>query len=39
VIRLHGDVVEREALSFTGGHGIELRQVIDRLRDSRDRTR
>ena len=33
VIRLHGDVVEREALSFTGDHGIELRQVIDRLRD------
>src|SRR4051812_38557418 len=33
VIRLHGDVVEREALSFTGGHGIELRQVIDRLRE------
>jgi protease-4 len=33
VIRLHGDVVEREALSFTGGHGVELRQVIDRLRD------
>ena len=33
VIRLHGDVVERETLSFTGGHGVELRQVIDRLRE------
>ncbi|MEO7731844.1 MAG: signal peptide peptidase SppA [Kofleriaceae bacterium] len=33
VIHLHGNVVEREALSFTGDHGVELRQVIDRLRE------
>ncbi|HET9993161.1 MAG TPA: signal peptide peptidase SppA [Kofleriaceae bacterium] len=33
VVKLHGDLVEREAWSFTGGHGTELRQVIDRLRE------
>jgi len=33
VLKLHGDLVEREAWSFTGGHGTELRQVIDRLRE------
>jgi protease-4 len=33
VLALRGGVVEREAFSFTGGHGTELRAVIDRLRD------
>jgi protease IV len=32
VLRLHGDLVEREALSLTGGHGTELRALIERLR-------
>jgi protease-4 len=32
VLRIHGGIVEREAFSFTGGHGTELRQLIDRLR-------
>jgi protease-4 len=32
MLSLGGDVVEREALSWTGGHGIELRALIDRLR-------
>ncbi len=32
VLKIHGDIVEREAFSFTGGHGTELRQLIDRLR-------
>ena len=32
VLRLHGAIVEREALSFTGGHGTELQALIDRLR-------
>ena len=33
VLTLRGDIVEREALSFTGGHGTELRALIDRLRE------
>jgi protease IV len=32
VLTLAGDVVERQALSWTGGHGIELRALIERLR-------
>ena len=32
VLALGGDVVERKSYSFTGGHGTELRTVIDRLR-------
>src|SRR5262249_16072262 len=31
VVRLRGAVVEREAFTFTGGRGVELRQLIDRL--------
>ncbi len=33
VLELDGEVVERAAFSVTGGHGTELRKVIDRLRD------
>jgi protease IV len=33
VLKLSGDIVEREAFSFTGGRGTELRQLIDRLRE------
>ncbi|HEY6035656.1 MAG TPA: S49 family peptidase, partial [Kofleriaceae bacterium] len=33
VLKLHGDLVEREAWSITGGKGTELRQVIDRMRE------
>lgn len=33
VLRLDGAVVEREALSLTGGRGLELRALIDRLRE------
>ena len=33
VLKLHGDLVEREAWSLTGGKGPELRQVIDRMRE------
>src|SRR5262245_27077699 len=33
VMKLGGGIVEREAFSITGGHGTELRQVVDRLRD------
>jgi len=33
VMKLQGDLVEREAWSITGGKGTELRQVIDRLRE------
>ncbi len=33
VLKLDGKLVEREVFSFTGGHGTELRQVIDRLRE------
>ncbi|HEU4735387.1 MAG TPA: signal peptide peptidase SppA [Kofleriaceae bacterium] len=33
VLELGGDIVERQALSLTGGHGTELRALIDRLRD------
>ncbi|MGE5185398.1 MAG: signal peptide peptidase SppA [Acidobacteriota bacterium] len=33
VLRLHGGIVEREAFSWTGGHGTELRQLADRLRE------
>src|ERR1043165_8032195 len=32
-LRLHGAIVEREALSLTGGNSIELRALIDRLRE------
>src|SRR5213083_456175 len=32
VLKIHGGIVEREAFSFTGGHGTELRQLVDRLR-------
>jgi protease-4 len=32
VLTLGGEVVERQALSFTGGHGTELRPLIERLR-------
>ena len=32
VLRLEGDIVERESFSFTGGHGTELRALIGRLR-------
>jgi protease-4 len=32
VLRLDGELVEREAFSITGGHGTELRAVIDRVR-------
>lgn len=32
VLRLGGDVVERESYSWTGGRGTELRTLIDRLR-------
>ena len=32
VMKLGGAIVEREAFSLTGGHGTELRTVIDRLR-------
>jgi protease-4 len=33
VLALRGDIVEREALSLTGGHGSELRALSDRLRE------
>ena len=33
VMKLRGAIVEREAFSFTGGHGTELRELVDRLRD------
>ena len=33
VMKLSGSVVERETFSFSGGHGTELRQLIDRLRE------
>jgi len=33
VLALGGGVVERQALSWTGGHGTELRALIDRLRE------
>ena len=33
VLRVHGGIVEREAYSWTGGHGTELRHLIDRLRE------
>lgn len=33
VLKLDGELVEREAFSFTGGHGTELRKVIERLRE------
>jgi len=32
VLKLGGDVVERQALSFTGGHDTELRPLVERLR-------
>jgi len=32
VLRIAGDIVERERFSFTGGRGTELRALIDRLR-------
>ena len=33
VMRMHGQIVEREAFSWSGGHGTELRTLIDRLRE------
>ncbi len=33
VMKLGGAIVEREAFSLTGGHGTELRAVIDRFRE------
>jgi protease-4 len=33
VLKLGGGVVEREAFSFTGGRGTELRQLSERLRE------
>ncbi|MDB4955888.1 MAG: Protease-4 [Myxococcales bacterium] len=33
VLKIGGEIVEREAFSWTGGHGTELRQLIDRLRE------
>ena len=33
VLALGGEIVERSALSWTGGRGTELRQLIDRLRE------
>jgi len=33
VLALGGDIVERSALSWSGGHGSELRAVIERLRE------
>src|SRR5690242_9245801 len=33
VLRVRGQVVEREAFSWSGGHGTELRTLIDRLRE------
>jgi protease-4 len=33
VMKLGGPIVERQAFSFTGGRGTELRHVIDRLRE------
>ncbi|HEY1553431.1 MAG TPA: signal peptide peptidase SppA [Kofleriaceae bacterium] len=33
VLYVHGDVVERESFSWTGGHGTELRQLAGRLRE------
>jgi protease-4 len=32
ILKVRGGVVEREAFSFTGGHGTELRQLVERLR-------
>ncbi len=32
VMKLDGELVEQEAFSITGGHGTELRRLIDRLR-------
>jgi protease-4 len=32
VVDLHGSIVERQAFSLLGGHGVELRQLTDRLR-------
>ncbi|HTR54117.1 MAG TPA: signal peptide peptidase SppA [Kofleriaceae bacterium] len=32
VLKIHGDIVERESFSWTGGHGTELRRIADRLR-------
>jgi protease-4 len=32
VMNLHGSIVEREAFSLLGGHGTELRQLVERLR-------
>jgi protease-4 len=33
VLKLDGELVEREAFSLMGGRGTELRQLIDRLRE------
>ena len=32
VLRVDGKIVEREAYSWTGGHGTELRELVGRLR-------
>jgi protease-4 len=32
VVDLHGSIVEREAFSLLGGKGVELRQLVERLR-------
>jgi protease-4 len=33
VLRMQGDVVERESFSWSGGHGTELRKLNERLRE------
>ena len=33
VMKLEGQLVERETFSFTGGKGTELRTVVDRMRE------
>ncbi len=32
VMKLSGDLVERESFSWTGGHGTELRRLVERIR-------
>lgn len=39
VLSLSGDIVERSSLSWSGGHGTELRALVERLRElARDAT-
>jgi protease-4 len=33
VLAVHGAIVERQGFSFTGGHGTELRELTERLRE------